>query len=1200
MNLRVRTLPLSIPILGVLIALASLAVTIPASAHDFSAVYSFGDSFTDPGILGSGRSTEGPLWIEVLGDRLGLPKAGMPSALGGDNYARTPGTVLDTGWPGLASQVSAFQAAHPAADPDALYVIFIGMGDLDDGVIVARQDPSDAIVAGIVAAVESLADSGAEKFLVGSLWDRMRSPVVQLAMAGGILDADDVAYGLSLFEQVNQKLDIALAALPQTIHRLDAYTLSRHVALEAELMGFPEGLQICWNSLSSDPRPESCPGHAYFDWVHPAADLHSMLAARALRALEPELAPDCDPALDGSEHPASHCRARVRVQYQGSDPDPVPVPCARLRTKYNVLLETDQNGVATLFEPGLMGSDHHLEFVGPTGYALAGSPNRLIEEGGERVVTLQLDAGATPEPAACTRSSSETALALAPVAAPGERFRIRVEDAQTGRPVPRVAVSSPAGTRYTDNLGVVAFHDAGLMGQTDVPFEIASAGYELASSPGGLITLDPVAGGQVTLAMERKLAAQRLYRMTGVGRYRESSLLGDPLSDPHPFQNARVAGQDSVRMTPYEGELFWIFGDTPLTGPGSVYHTSAARSAFPDPETGVDLAYYAHPSGTARGVADISGSGFTWLGGLVAVPDADGVETLTARYLKVNIRRGEEDPEELFFDIHRAGLAVLDESDRFKDAKNETDTFYPSGHPTRFFHDGSEYVYFAGAEEVHPAPPGPLDYTQHHGVIARTPPTLAGVTDPSAAEYFTAWNGGVLEKDANGHLVYAWRSNTRPVTDADVDAAPDGYDDPVPASEHLHRHMRNVDDGRDFAMAQNSVHWNAHRGRFVRIATELHKGDLTPETPSALGETWYAEADTIVGPWVYSRKVVTQDAYNFYQPAHFPEFDADGGREIFFMGTYTQVLAGKGEPTPHYEYNQMMYKLALDDDRLILPVPVYDVSGCSYTSCGAAPGEPAGDFVTKPGVHPLLAGPPPLTFFAEDRLASEARTPARVALSWSSKQADRQLLAGTAPAGEALFYGIQADAYSDAPGAPNPPPADHIGLYAWTRDSDGVVAYGVEGGFDATGYTRAATPLAWVWRNPIEVRFPVTDYLDPSLLEADADGDGVPDLLDNCSAVANADQLDVNGDGFGNLCDADYDQDGFVDEDDSLIYSNALGSCTGWSTYVPEADHNGNGCVDLADYLVLSSHLGSSVGPSGLSCAIPYHDGTTPCAVPGP
>jgi hypothetical protein len=121
-----------------------------------------------------------------------------------------------------------------------------------------------------------------------------------------------------------------------------------------------------------------------------------------------------------------------------------------------------------------------------------------------------------------------------------------------------------------------------------------------------------------------------------------------------------------------------------------------------------------------------------------------------------------------------------------------------------------------------------------------------------------------------------------------------------------------------------NYYWNEFRQRWVML------------TSSKPGEIWFAEGDTPVGPWVYARRVVAHDNYNFYNPTQHPFFDQDNGRLIYFEGTYTASFSGAKEKTPRYDYDQIMYRLALDDARLNLPVPLYEYSGtdgrCEYST----------------------------------------------------------------------------------------------------------------------------------------------------------------------------------------------------------------------------------------------------------------------------
>ena len=91
----------------------------------------------------------------------------------------------------------------------------------------------------------------------------------------------------------------------------------------------------------------------------------------------------------------------------------------------------------------------------------------------------------------------------------------------------------------------------------------------------------------------------------------------------------------------------------------------------------------------------------------------------------------------------------------------------------------------------------------------------------------------------------------------------------------------------------------------------------------------------------------------------------------------------------------------------------------------------------------------------------------------------------------------------------------------------------------------------------------------------DSDGDGVPDAVDNCVAVANPDQYDSNGDGFGNLCDPDLNNDNIVNFTDLGIMKAVFFGADA------DADLNADGVVNFTDLGLLKSYFFGPPGRAG-------------------
>ena len=106
---------------------------------------------------------------------------------------------------------------------------------------------------------------------------------------------------------------------------------------------------------------------------------------------------------------------------------------------------------------------------------------------------------------------------------------------------------------------------------------------------------------------------------------------------------------------------------------------------------------------------------------------------------------------------------------------------------------------------------------------------------------------------------------------------------------------------------RGSIAWSDYRKKWVAIFSQI------PGESSMLGEIWYAEAKSPMGPWEGAIKVVTHNKYTFYNPHLHPEFVEEDSPILLFEATYTKSFSGNEVATPRYDYNQVLYRLDLDE-----------------------------------------------------------------------------------------------------------------------------------------------------------------------------------------------------------------------------------------------------------------------------------------------
>lgn len=487
------------------------------------------------------------------------------------------------------------------------------------------------------------------------------------------------------------------------------------------------------------------------------------------------------------------------------------------------------------------------------------------------------------------------AIVLARSPASDPWFAIKVVDEETGRGVPMIELETVNHILHvTDSNGYIAFHEPGLMG-SNVFFHVRGHGYEFRKDGFGFrgIQMRAVPGGEKEVRIQRLNIAERLYRITGAGIYRDSVLLNKPVPIKEPVLNGSVFGQDSVNAIPYRGRIHWFWGDSNRPGyPLGNFHTSGATSRLPgdgglDPARGIDLSYFIDDKGFSKKMAPLPGKGVIWIFGMAVV---DG--GLIGHYTRMKNLGTMLEHGLVRFDDRKQEFVKLKEFD----LENRWATL--KAHPVPHRESGRDWLII----------PQPLPNL-------RVPADLASVQRQEDYEGFTCLQPGEefagrdskIDRDAEGKVIYTWKRGTQPTGPKE--------------ERQLIRHglldatearflPSDVESGKAVHIHFSTVRWNEHRRRWIMIGTESG-GD-----PSYLGEIWYGEAKHPTGPWRKVRKIVSHDHYSFYNPCHHAFFDQDNGRVIYFEGTYTAMFSAAKSKTPRYDYNQIMYRLDLADPRL--------------------------------------------------------------------------------------------------------------------------------------------------------------------------------------------------------------------------------------------------------------------------------------------
>ncbi|WP_309740584.1 PEP-CTERM sorting domain-containing protein [Chamaesiphon sp. OTE_20_metabat_361] len=292
-------------ITGLVVAASLLPVK--AIAATFSQLVVYGDSLSDLGraaaatggaappysnVVGGGRFSNGPIWVEYLAASLGIPANGNPATNRITNFAvggATTGTAntiqnlivtpIIPALNGIQQQITNDNAVR---DRDALYIIWGGANDYLGNVTTDPAIP----VGNLFADINTLIDRGARNILVPNLSDLGALPSTRNLGTTAIgLSSLTAAHNAGLATTI---ANLKLAKPTVNLNLLDVNGLFNRIVTNPSSFEFTDVTTQCLTTtVCANPN-----ANLFWDDIHPTTEGHRLIGELAFNTVSPTAVPE--------------------------------------------------------------------------------------------------------------------------------------------------------------------------------------------------------------------------------------------------------------------------------------------------------------------------------------------------------------------------------------------------------------------------------------------------------------------------------------------------------------------------------------------------------------------------------------------------------------------------------------------------------------------------------------------------------------------------------------------------------------------------------------------------------------------------------------------------------------------------------------------------------------------------------------------